>query len=82
VEQVQNKKIVLVQFNTFEECLLKQAKEAVRIARTSFKFGEASLLDVLDTQGVLWQTFQGYAQVRFDLGIALTELERLVGGEF
>ena len=50
-------------------------------ARTSFKFGEASLLDVLDAQRVLWQTFQAYAQARFELSVALTELERLVGKE-
>jgi len=58
-----------------------QAKEAIRIARTSFKFGEASLLDVLDVQRVLWQTFQAYAEARFELSVALTELERLVGKE-
>ena len=55
----------------------KQAKEAVRIARTSFKFGEASLL----AQRVLWQTFQSYAEARFELSVALTELVRLVGKE-
>ncbi len=80
-EQVQNSKTASAQIHTFEQGLLKQAKEAVRIARTSFKFGEASLLDVLDAQRVLWQTFEGYAQARFDLAIALTELERLVGKE-
>jgi len=80
-EQVQISKTASAQIQTFEKGLLKQAKEAVRIARTSFKFGEASLLDVLDAQRVLWQTFQGYAQARFELSVALTELERLVGKE-
>jgi cobalt-zinc-cadmium efflux system outer membrane protein len=80
-EYVQVSKTASTQINTFEQGLLKQAKEAVRIARTSFTFGEASLLDVLDAQRVLWQTFQGYAYARFDLAIALTELERLVGKE-
>ena len=59
--------------------LLTQAKEAVRIARTSFTFGEASLLDVIDAQRMLWQTFQGYAHARINLAILHTELERLVG---
>jgi len=36
---------------------------------------------VLDAQRTLWQTFQGYAHARFDLAVALTELERLVGKE-
>ncbi len=80
-EHVQISKTASIQIKTFEEGLLKQAKEAVRIARTSFKFGEASLLDVLDAQRTLWQAFQGYAHARFDLAIALTELERLVGKE-
>ncbi len=66
---------------TSKKFFSKQTKEAVRIARTSFKFGETSLLDVLDAQRVLSHTFQGYAQARFDLAIALTELERLVGKE-
>jgi cobalt-zinc-cadmium efflux system outer membrane protein len=80
-EHVQISKTASTQISTFEQGLLKQAKEAVRIARTSFTFGEASLLDVLDAQRMLWQTFQGYAYARFDLAIALTELERLVGKE-
>ncbi len=81
-EHVQIAKTASAQIKTFEHGLLKQAKEAVRIARTSFRFGEASLLDVLDAQRVLWRTFQGYAQARFDFAIALTELERFVGKEF
>ena len=80
-EHVQISKTASAQIHTFEQGLLKQAKEAVRIARTSFKFGETSLLDVLDAQRVLWQAFEGYAHARFDLAIALTELERLVGKE-
>ncbi len=80
-EHVQISRTASTQINTFEQGLLKQAKEAVRIARTSFKFGEAGLLDVLDAQRVLWQTFEGYAHARFELAIALTELERLVGKE-
>ena len=81
IEHLQNSRTASAQIHTFEQGLLKQAKEAVRIARISFKFGEASLLDVLDAQRVLWQTFQGYAQARFELSVALTELERLVGKE-
>ncbi len=80
-EHVQISKTASTQISTFEQGLLKQAKEAVRIARRSFTFGEASLLDVLDAQRTLWQTFQGYAHARFDLAVALTELERLVGKE-
>ena len=67
------------QLTTYEEGLLKQAREAMRIAKVSFRFGEASLLEVLDAQRVLWQTLSGYAQARYDLSIALAELERSAG---
>ena len=80
-QQIQISKTASAQIAMYEEGLLKQAKEALRIAQVSFKFGEASLLDLLDAQRVLRQTFQEYAQARFDLAIALTELERLVGRE-
>ncbi len=80
-QQVQFSQTAATQIATFEQGLLKQAREAVRIAQVSFRFGEANLLEVLDAQRVLWQTFQGYAQARYDLSVALTELERLVGKE-
>jgi cobalt-zinc-cadmium efflux system outer membrane protein len=80
-EHIQNSKTAATQIHTFEQGLLKQAKEAVRIAQTSFKFGEASVLEVLDAQRILWHTLQGYAQARYELSVALTELERLVGKE-
>ena len=80
-EQVQMAKTASTQIHTFEQGLLKQAKEAVRIARTSFKYGEANLLDVLDAQRVLSQAFQGYAQARFELSVAFADLERLIGKE-
>ena len=69
------------QINTYTKSLLKQAEEAVRIARVSFQYGEASLLEVLDAQRVLWHTILGYAQAQYDLSIALTQLERSTGGE-
>jgi len=67
------------QITTYEEGLLKQAREAMRIAKVSFRFGESSLLEVLDAQRVLWQTLSGYAQARYDLSVALAELERSAG---
>lgn len=69
------------QINTYKNGLLKQAEEAVRIAQVSFHYGQASLLEVLDAQRILWQTILGYAQAQYDLSIALTQLERSIGGE-
>ena len=55
----------------------RQEHENKKVPRTKV----LNLIEALDTQRVLWQTFQGYAYARFDLAIALTELERLVGKE-
>jgi len=79
-QQIQLSQAAAAQIATYEKGLLKQAQEALRIAQVSFKFGEASLLDVLDAQRVLRQTQVDYAQAKYDLSIALTELERVTGG--
>ena len=63
-----------------EKGLLRQAEEALRIAKFSFQQGAASLLEVLDAQRVQRQTLFDYAQARFELSVALSRLERAVGG--
>lgn len=67
------------QLQVFETGLLKQAEQTLTVARTSFRHGAASLLDVLDAQRVYRQTQLEYAQVRADLSIALARLERALG---
>jgi len=67
------------QLHVFETGLLKQAEQTLTVARTSFRQGAASLLDVLDAQRVYRQTLLEYAQVRSDLSIALVRLERSLG---
>ena len=67
------------QRKVYEEGFLKQAKEAVRIAQVSFQHGEASLLELLDAQRVLWQTLRGFAKAQFDLSAAFVHLERSLG---
>ncbi len=52
----------------------RQEHENKKVPRTKV----LNLIEALDTQRVLWQTFQGYAHAWFDLAIALTELERLI----
>jgi outer membrane protein, heavy metal efflux system len=63
-----------------EKGLLRQADEALRIAKFSFQQGAASLLDVLDSQRVQRQILFDYALARFELSVALARLERAVGG--
>jgi len=79
-QQIQLSQAAAAQIATYEQGLLKQAQEALRIAKVSFKFGEAGLLDVLDAQRVLRQTQLDYAQAKYDLSVSLTELERVTGG--
>ena len=67
------------QLQVFETGLLKQAEQTLTVARTSFRHGAASLLDVLDAQRVYRQTQLEYAQVRADLSISLARLERALG---
>jgi cobalt-zinc-cadmium efflux system outer membrane protein len=63
-----------------EKGLMRQAEEALRIAKFSFQQGAASLLDVLDAQRVQRQILFDHAQARFELSVALSRLERAVGG--
>ncbi len=66
--------------DVFEQGLLKQAQEALRIAEFSFKQGAASLLEVLDAQRVRQQVLAEYVQARFSLSVSLARLERAVAG--
>jgi cobalt-zinc-cadmium efflux system outer membrane protein len=67
------------QLQVFESGLLKQAEQTLTVARTSFRQGAASLLDVLDAQRIYRQSLLEYAQARADLSAALTRLERVTG---
>jgi cobalt-zinc-cadmium efflux system outer membrane protein len=64
----------------YEKGLLKQADEALRIAKFSFQQGASSLIEVLDAQRVQRQILLDYAQAQFDLSMSIALLERAVGG--
>jgi cobalt-zinc-cadmium efflux system outer membrane protein len=68
------------QIDVFEQGLLKQAEETLRIATFSFRQGAASLLELFDAQRVYRQTLMEYAQARADLSISLARLEQASGG--
>ena len=68
------------QILVYEEGLLKQAQETLRIAQLSFRQGASSLLDVLDAQRVQRQITVDYNLARFELSLALTRFERALGG--
>jgi len=64
----------------FEQGLLKQAQEALRIAEISFEQGASPLLEVLDAQRVQRQIMVEYLQARYDLSVSMARLERAVAG--
>ncbi|NGZ97960.1 MAG: hypothetical protein CV089_17865 [Nitrospira sp. WS110] len=80
IQHAQEVRTAQDQLQVFETGLLKQAEQTLTLARTSFRHGAASLLDVLDAQRVYRQTLLEYAQVRADLSIALARLELSLGG--
>lgn len=79
-ESVQEARTAKEQIEVFEKGLLRQAEQALGIARVSFRQGAASLLDLLDAQRVYRQTLLEYAQARSALAIAIARLERWTGG--
>lgn len=78
-EHVQEAKTASQQIDVFEKGLLKQAEEAVRIARVSYQQGAAGLLDLIDAQRVYRHTLLQYAQARAAFSVALARLERWTG---
>ncbi|WP_447978012.1 TolC family protein [Candidatus Nitrospira bockiana] len=79
-EYAQEARTAREQIDVFEKGLLRQAEEALEIARVSFKHGAASLLELLDAQRVYRQTLLEYAQARSAHSIALARLDRWTGG--
>lgn len=79
-QEYENYRLAIDQLNTFEEGLLKQADEALRIAQLSYEQGELDLLNLLDAQRVQRATLLEYYDAQFELQTALARLERATGG--
>ena len=75
-----NYQIGLDQLRIFEEGLLEQADEALRITRFSYEQGESDLINLLDAQRIQRITFSEYYEAQFELQSALVRLERVTGG--
>jgi outer membrane protein, heavy metal efflux system len=65
------------QVAAFEEGVLKQAEAALRAAEAAYKFGERSILEVLDAQRVLRGARLDYLNAQYDRQAAFIELEQL-----
>ena len=61
--------------------LLPSAAESLRLARLLFEEGETSLLDLLDAQRTAREARREEIRARFELAVALAELQRLLGPE-
>ncbi|OGL41391.1 MAG: hypothetical protein A3C43_04765 [Candidatus Schekmanbacteria bacterium RIFCSPHIGHO2_02_FULL_38_11] len=80
-EELKNYQISSEQIEIFEKGLLKQAEEALRIAKLRYVEGESGLIDFLDAQRVYRQVSFEYYQTLFEGNSSKARLERLAGGE-
>jgi cobalt-zinc-cadmium efflux system outer membrane protein len=69
------------QVETFQEKLLKEAAESLRLAQFTYEQGETGLLDLLDSRRVYRATQQDYYGALLDYWLARTELWRIAGGQ-
>jgi outer membrane protein, heavy metal efflux system len=65
------------QVEIFEAGTLRLAEAALQAAEAAFRFGERSIMEVLDAQRVLRSARLDYLNARFDRQQALIELEQL-----
>jgi len=65
----------------FEEGLLRQAEESLRIAETSYRAGEISLLAYLDARRTYFQILNDYQDALYAWYVNRAALERAVGEE-
>ncbi len=63
---------------TFEDGLIAQSENALRIAEAAYRAGERSFLEVLDAQRSLRAARADYIAARFDRVAAQLEIERLL----
>lgn len=79
-QEYENYRIALDQLKIFEDGLLNEAAEALRIAQLSYEQGELDFLNLLDAQRVQRATLLEYYDAQFELQTALARLERVTGG--
>jgi outer membrane protein, heavy metal efflux system len=63
----------------FDQGVVQQSQENLRIVRGAYELGELRLLDVINEQRRLLETQRAYTDLLRDTNIAIAELERAVG---
>ena len=65
----------------FQSGLLKEAEESLKIAEVSYKQGEISLIDYLDSQRTYYSILKDYQGSLYDWNINRASLEKSIGEE-
>jgi cobalt-zinc-cadmium efflux system outer membrane protein len=70
-------RIARSQLHTFENGLMRDAENALKVAEAAYRFGERGILDYLDAQRVFRTTRLDHLTARYELQAALIDIERL-----
>ena len=70
------------QMTLFETALVPQAEQALSLAETAYSTGTAAIVDLLDSEQVLFEVRLGLARLQSDYMKALAEMERAIGSPF
>jgi cobalt-zinc-cadmium efflux system outer membrane protein len=73
----QQYEIAQTQMIALESGIVRQAENALKVAETSYRFGERGILEVLDAQRVYRAARNELIAARFELAAAWAEIERL-----
>lgn len=65
----------------FHQGLLKQAEESLKISEASYKQGEISLIDYLDSQRTYCSILKDYQDSLYDWNVSKASLEKVLGEE-
>ena len=65
----------------FQSGLLKEAEESLKIAEVSYKQGEISLIDYLDSQRTYYSILKDYQDSLYDWNVNMASLEKSIGEE-
>jgi cobalt-zinc-cadmium efflux system outer membrane protein len=65
----------------FHQGLLKQAEESLKISEASYKQGEISLIDYLDSQRTYYSILKDYQDSLYDWNVSKASLEKVLGEE-
>nr|MBP8267062.1 TolC family protein [Zoogloea sp.] len=69
--------IARTQVNALENGILREAEAAMKVAEAAYRFGERGILDYLDAQRVFRAARNELIAARYELQLAVIEIERL-----